>query len=72
MKDGTKYTYSVIGVRSDVRDLDTSQKVSKYNTNICIFVVVVVVVNEICYGIQLLVKGAVVFRRICQITKSRC
>ena len=55
MKDGRKYTCNETGDSSDVRVLDTSQEVSKYNTNICIFVVV----NEICFGILLLVQGAV-------------
>lgn len=72
MKDGRKYMCNVLGVSSDVRVLDTSQGVLKYNTNICIVFVVVVVVNEICFGILLLVQGFVVFRRVRQIAKSNC
>jgi hypothetical protein len=70
VKDGRKYMCNVLGVSSDVRVLDTSQGVLKYNTNICI--VFVVVVNEICFGILLLVQGFVVFRRVRQIAKSNC
>ena len=31
-----------------------------------------VVVNEMCFGIMLLVQGTVVFRRVPQIAKSCC
>ena len=69
MKDGRKYTCNVIGESSDIRILDTSQEVSKYNTNIFHFFVVA---NEICLGILLLVQGAVVFGRVRLIAKSYC
>jgi hypothetical protein len=49
VKDGRKYTCNVIEESSDIRVLDTSQKVSKYNTNIFIFLLLTRYVLEFYY-----------------------